>query len=78
AKHLSAARNFKGSVALIFQPAEEDGQGAGRMVQEGLMDRFNISQVFGMHNMPGIDVGRFGIRDGSIMAALDEFDITIT
>lgn len=78
AKHLSATRKFKGSVALIFQPAEEDGQGAGRMVQEGLMDRFNISQVFGMHNMPGIEVGKFGIRDGSIMAALDEFDITVT
>ncbi|MQU71786.1 M20 aminoacylase family protein [Sinorhizobium meliloti] len=77
-KYLAATRNFKGSVALIFQPAEEDGQGAGRMVQEGLMDRFNISQIFGMHNMPGIEVGKFGIRDGSIMAALDEFDIIVT
>lgn len=77
AKHLASTRKFKGSVALIFQPAEEDGQGAERMVQEGLMDRFGISQVFGMHNMPGIEVGKFGIRDGTIMAALDEFDIVI-
>jgi hippurate hydrolase len=47
------------------------------MVKEGLMDRFGISKVFGMHNLPGIEVGKFGIRDGSIMAALDEFDIVI-
>ncbi|TIL34608.1 M20 aminoacylase family protein [Mesorhizobium sp.] len=77
AKYLVATRNFKGTAVLIFQPAEEDGQGAERMVLEGLMDRFGISQVFGMHNLPGIDVGKFGIRDGSIMAALDEFDIVV-
>ncbi|RWH31395.1 MAG: amidohydrolase [Mesorhizobium sp.] len=77
ARYLANTHNFKGTVALIFQPAEEDGQGAQRMVQEGIMDRFGISQVFGMHNMPGMDVGKFGICDGSIMAALDEFDIIV-
>ncbi|MER8480860.1 M20 aminoacylase family protein [Mesorhizobium sp. M1163] len=77
AKYLAATRNFKGTVALIFQPAEEAGRGAQRMVQDGIMDRYDISQVFGMHNMPGMSIGTFGIRDGSIMAALDEFDIIV-
>jgi amidohydrolase len=77
AKYLAATRNFKGSVALIFQPAEEDGRGGQRMVQEGIMDRFGISQVFGMHNWPGMEVGTFGICEGSIFAALDEFDIVV-
>ncbi|MGX9576394.1 M20 aminoacylase family protein [Mesorhizobium sp. f-mel] len=77
AKYLAATRNFKGTVALIFQPAEEAGRGAQRMVQEGIMDRYDISQVFGMHNMPGMSIGTFGIRDGSIMAALDEFDLIV-
>lgn len=77
AKHLAATRNFNGSVALIFQPAEEAELGGQRMVEEGIMDRFGISQVFGMHNMPGLDVGKFGICDGPIMAALDEFDIRV-
>ncbi|RWD45516.1 MAG: amidohydrolase [Mesorhizobium sp.] len=77
AKYLAGTRKFRGSVALIFQPAEEDGQGADRMVREGLMDRFGISQVYGMHNMPGIEVGKFGLRDGTMMAALDEFDIIV-
>ncbi|MER9057342.1 M20 aminoacylase family protein [Mesorhizobium sp. M0910] len=77
AKHLASTRSFKGTAVLIFQPAEEAGRGAERMVQEGLMERFRISQVFGMHNMPGIDIGKFGICDGSIMAALDEFDIIV-
>ncbi|TGQ82975.1 M20/M25/M40 family metallo-hydrolase, partial [Mesorhizobium sp. M8A.F.Ca.ET.208.01.1.1] len=74
---LAKTRNFKGTVALIFQPAEEDGRGGQKMVQEGIMDRFGISQVFGMHNSPGLDVGKFAIADGPILAALDEFDITI-
>ncbi|MFB9984533.1 M20 aminoacylase family protein [Mesorhizobium kowhaii] len=77
AKHLAATRNFKGSVALIFQPAEEGMLGGQRMVQEGIMDRFDISQVFGMHNLPGMPVGTFGICDGPIMAALDEYDLVI-
>ncbi len=70
-------RNFAGSVALIFQPAEEGGAGGRAMVRDGMMDRFNISKVFGMHNMPGLDVGKFAIRPGAIMAATDEFTITV-
>ncbi|MDE5446995.1 amidohydrolase [Bradyrhizobium sp. CSA207] len=77
AKYLAETRNFKGSVALIFQPAEEDGRGAQRMVQEGIMDRFGISRVFGMHNTPGMEVGKFGICHGPVLAALDEFDLVV-
>lgn len=79
AKYLATTRNFKGSVALIFQPAEEVELPSGglRMVQEGIMDRFGIAQVFGMHNAPGIDVGKFGICDGPIMASQDDFDIVV-
>ncbi|WP_316398941.1 M20 aminoacylase family protein [Bradyrhizobium sp. 33ap4] len=77
AKYLASTRNFKGSVALIFQPAEEGALGGQRMVQEGIMERFSISQVFGMHNSPGMEVGQFGICEGPIMAALDEFDLIV-
>lgn len=78
AKHLCETRNFAGSVAVIFQPAEEGGAGGRAMVRDGMMDRFVISQVFGMHNMPGLDVGKFAIRPGAIMASTDEFTITVT
>ncbi|RWL77917.1 MAG: amidohydrolase [Mesorhizobium sp.] len=79
AKHLASTRNFKGCVALIFQPAEEPEAPTGgqRMVQEGIMDRFAISQVFGMHIHPGIDIGKFGIRPGAIMGSQDDFDIVV-
>ncbi|MUZ74501.1 amidohydrolase [Agrobacterium vitis] len=77
AKYLSATRHFKGVVALIFQPAEEYGQGAQRMVHEGIMERFGISQVFSLHNWPGLDIGKFGICKGAISSALDEFDIEV-
>lgn len=77
AKHLANTPKFKGSVALIFQPAEEDGCGGQKMVEEGIMDRFGISKVFGMPNAPGLELGRFGICDGPILAALDEFDIVV-
>lgn len=79
AKHLANTRNFKGSVALIFQPAEEVELPSGglRMVQEGIMDRFGISQVFGLHNSPGIEVGKFGICDGPVMASQDDFDLIV-
>ncbi|MBX4917451.1 M20 aminoacylase family protein [Rhizobium bangladeshense] len=77
AKFLVEAPNFGGTVALIFQPAEENALGGQRMVQEGIMDRFGISRVFAMDNSPGLDVGRFAICDGPFMAALDEFDIVI-
>lgn len=78
AQHLSETRNFKGTIAVIFQPAEEGGAGALAMINDGLMDRFAISEVYGMHNAPGLPVGQFATRKGSIMAATNEFEITIT
>jgi hippurate hydrolase len=78
AKYLSETRNFSGRVAVIFQPAEEGGGGGNAMVKDGMMERFGISRVFGMHNMPGIPVGQFAIRPGPIMAATAEFTIKIT
>jgi amidohydrolase len=77
AKHLCETRNFSGSVALIFQPAEEGGAGGKAMVDDGMMDRFAISRVFGMHNLPGLAVGEFAACDGPIMAAADKFDMVI-
>ena len=77
ARYLAETRNFEGSVALIFQPAEEGGGGGRAMIEDGLMDRFGIEQVFGMHNMPGIALGEFAIRVGGIMAGTDQFVIEI-
>jgi amidohydrolase len=77
AQYLAETRNFKGSVAVIFQPAEEGGGGGREMVKEGMMDRFSISEVYGMHNIPGLPIGQFAIRKGPIMAATDEFNLTI-
>ncbi|QND50798.1 amidohydrolase [Phyllobacterium sp. 628] len=77
AQYLAETRNFKGSVAVIFQPAEEGGGGGREMVKEGMMERFSISEVYGMHNIPGLPIGQFAIRKGPIMAATDEFTITI-
>lgn len=77
AKYLAETRNFAGSVALIFQPAEEGGGGGNVMVKEGMMERFGIEKVFGMHNIPGLPVGQFAIRPGPIMAATAEFTITV-
>ena len=78
AKYLSETRNFDGKVALIFQPAEEGGAGGDAMVKDGLMERFGINEVYGMHNAPGIPVGEFAIRPGALMASADQFDITVT
>ncbi|AMY69613.1 M20 aminoacylase family protein [Frigidibacter mobilis] len=78
AKYLAETRNFDGTVALIFQPAEEGGGGGREMVADGMLDRFGIQEVYGMHNMPGIPVGTFAIREGAIMAAADQFDIVVT
>jgi amidohydrolase len=77
AKYLSETRNFNGSVAVIFQPAEEGGAGALAMVEDDMMQRFGIDEVYGMHNMPGIPLGSFAIRKGGIMAAPDKFFITV-
>lgn len=77
AKYLSETRNFAGNVAVIFQPAEEGGGGGNEMVKDGMMERFAIEEVYGMHNMPGMPVGHFGSRAGPIMASTDEFNITV-
>lgn len=78
AKYLAETRNFDGTVIVIFQPAEEGGGGGREMVKDGLMERWAIDEVYGMHNLPGMAVGEFGIRIGGIMAATDQFDITVT
>ncbi len=77
AKLLTETRNFAGRIALIFQPAEEGGGGGKAMIDDGLMERFAIAEVYGMHNYPGMPVGRFASRVGPIMAATDEFRILI-
>ncbi len=77
AKYLAETRNFSGRVALIFQPAEEGGGGAGVMVEEGIMGRFEIDQVYALHNIPEIETGHFYSTPGPIMAAVDEFHVDI-
>jgi amidohydrolase len=77
ARYLCETRNFDGTVVVIFQPAEEGGAGGQMMVKEGLIDRFGIREVYGMHNMPGLAPGHFGLRPGPMLAAADRFDIEI-
>ncbi len=77
ARYLTETRNFAGTAVVIFQPAEEGGAGGKAMVQDGLMDRFRIKEVYGMHNYPGLPVGRFGLRPGPLMAAADRLTIEI-
>jgi hippurate hydrolase len=77
ARYLAETRNFAGEVAVIFQPAEEGGGGADAMIKDGLIERFKIDQVYGMHNGPGLPIGAFAIRQGALMAATDGIDITI-
>ncbi|WP_445502102.1 M20 aminoacylase family protein [Microvirga sp. G4-2] len=77
AKYLAETRNFDGTAVVIFQPAEEGGGGGDAMVKDGLMERFGIQEVYGMHNWPGIPVGHFAMRTGPTMAAADRFTITI-
>ena len=77
ARYLAETRNFGGDAVVIFQPAEEGGAGAAAMIKDGLMDRFAIDQVYGMHNGPGLPIGSFAIRSGPIMAATDSIDIRI-
>ncbi len=77
AKALCESRRFNGKAVVIFQPAEEMGGGGRAMVQDGLMERFDIQKVFGMHNMPNMPVGEFGLCPGPIMASADVFDVTV-
>ena len=77
AKYLAETRNFDGTAVVIFQPAEEGGGGGREMCDDGMMDRFGIDEVYGMHNWPGKPVGDFAIRPGAFFAAADLIDITI-
>jgi amidohydrolase len=77
ARHLAEHGAFRGTVQFVFQPAEEAAGGARVMIEEGLFERFPVDAVFGMHNWPGVPVGRFATRTGPLMASLDTFDIRI-
>jgi amidohydrolase len=77
AKYLCDTRNFDGTAVVIFQPAEEGGAGGKAMVDDGMMDRWNIQEVYGMHNMPGIPVGNFALRPGPLLAASDGIHIQV-
>ncbi len=78
ARYLAEVRPFDGTVVLIFQPAEEGGAGAQKMIEDGLFERFPVDAVFGMHNWPGIPAGHFGVTPGPMMASSNEFEIRIT
>ncbi|MCH2164674.1 MAG: M20 family metallopeptidase [Marinovum sp.] len=75
AKYLAETRNFDGTVIVIFQPAEEGGGGGKEMCDDGMMERWGVQEVYGMHNWPGKPVGAFAIRSGPFFAATDQFDI---
>ena len=77
ARYLAETRNFAGDAVMIFQPAEEGGAGADAMIKDGLMERFRIDQVYGMHNSPGMPIGTFATRVGPAMAATDHINIQI-
>lgn len=77
AQYLCETRNFDGTAVVIFQPAEEGGGGGREMCEDGMMDRFGIQEVYGMHNWPGLPVGSFAIRTGAFFAATDIFEIEI-
>src|ERR1700734_1421381 len=77
AKYLAETRNFAGTAVVIFQPAEEGGAGALARIRDGLISRFAIQEVYGMHNYPGLPLGQFGIRTGAMMASADHIPIDI-
>lgn len=78
AKYLAETRNFDGTAAVLFQPAEENGGGGREMIEDGVMERFGIQEIYGMHNWPGMPAGQFAIRQGPFFAAVDIFTIDIT
>jgi len=77
AKYLAETRNFAGTAVVIFQPAEEGGAGGEAMVKDGLITRFGIQEVYGMHNYPGLPLGQFAIRSGPLMASADHIEIDL-
>jgi hippurate hydrolase len=77
ARYLTETRNFRGAVAVVFQPAEEGGAGGDEMVKDGMMETFAIREVCGMHNRPGLPIGQFATRTGPVMAAADHFEIVV-
>ncbi|HEY1795207.1 MAG TPA: M20 aminoacylase family protein [Stellaceae bacterium] len=78
ARYLAETRNFAGTIHFIFQPAEENEGGARVMVDEGVLSRYPVEAIYGMHNWPGLAAGQFAIRPGPMMAAFDIFEITVT
>lgn len=77
-KYLAETKNFNGTVRLIFQPGEETMEGGPAMIEDGLFDRFPVDAVFGMHNMPGLELGTLYFADGDVMAAVDNWEIELT
>jgi amidohydrolase len=77
AKYLAETRNFAGTAVVVFQPAEEGGAGARAMLEDGLLSRFAIEEVYGMHNYPGLPLGQFAIRSGPMMASADHITIDL-
>ncbi len=77
AQYLAETRNFDGTAVVIFQPAEEGSGGGREMVEDGMMERFGIDEVYGMHNSPGLPVGAFAIRRGGFLASADEFTVEV-
>ena len=78
AKYLAEKKSFNGTVRLIFQPAEETMQGAPAMMKDGLFERFPVDAIFGMHNMPGLEMGKLYFTEGDTMAAVDNWEVEIT
>ncbi|RYZ51317.1 MAG: amidohydrolase, partial [Chitinophagaceae bacterium] len=77
ARYLSQTKNFSGTVRLIFQPGEETMEGGPAMIKDGLFEKFPVDAVYGMHNMPGLEKGRFYFREGETMAAVDNWEIEL-
>jgi hippurate hydrolase len=77
-KHLAETKNFNGTVRLIFQPGEETMEGGPAMIEDGLFERFPVDAIFGMHNMPGLELGKLYFSYGDVMAAVDNWEIELT